>query len=427
MSVLTNNRMHTTRLRRLPMASEGPAGAASTDPLIFETIWTTDNPGNSTDFQVELPTVSGGTYDFHVDWGDGNSDDITVWNDAAHKHTYASIGTYTVQITGTCNGWAFNNLTGNGGDAPKLIEVTQWGVLELGSTVSGHFYSCSNLVVTATDAPVVGTTLENTFRSCSVFTGGVGNWDVSSVTTMSNMFRSCSLFEEISLNDWDTGAVIDMQFLFRSCPLFNGNITSWTTSAVTDMNTMFLGCIVFNQDISGWNVVLVTNMKDMFSSAKLFNQDVGSWVVSEVTDMENMFAFAEVFNQDISTWNTAKVLTMKSMFRAAGTTVFNQDIGGWDVDAVTNMQSMFQGATAFDQDIGGWDMVNKVFMADMFKDAGMSTTNYNALLIGWDSTADGTPGINFNGGSSTYNSGAPTTARASLVTKSWTITDGGQV
>ena len=53
----------------------------------FVSQWKTDNPGVSNNDQITLPLVSGGTYNFLVQWGDGNSDTITVWNQAETTHT----------------------------------------------------------------------------------------------------------------------------------------------------------------------------------------------------------------------------------------------------------------------------------------------------------------------------------------------------
>jgi hypothetical protein len=67
-------------------------------------------------------------------------------------------------------------------------------------------------------------------------------------------------------------------------------------------------------------------------------------------------------------------------------------------------------------------------MYDMFSNAGLSTANYDALLIGWSTISPNEtplkPNVTFSGGNSKYCNGA--TARASIIsTYGWTITDGG--
>ena len=103
-------------------------------------------------------------------------------------------------------------------------------------------------------------------------------------------------------------------------------------------------------------------------------------------------------------------------------TSFNQDLSNWDVSNVSNMIYLFGEATAFDQDISDWDVGSLTDADDMFYDAGLSTENYDSLLIGWLRTAP-TGSIPFDGGNSQYCSAG--WARDSLETLGWTIYDDG--
>ena len=59
----------------------------------------------------------------------------------------------------------------------------------------------------------------------------------------------------------------------------------------------------------------------------------------------------------------------------------------------------------------------------MFRGVTLSTTNYDALLQGWNAQTLHT-GVYFNGGNSKYCAGKP--ARANMIsTYGWVITDGG--
>jgi surface protein len=192
------------------------------------------------------------------------------------------------------------------------------------------------------------------------------------------------------------------------------------------MGSMFNLATSFNQPIGSWNVSNVTNMSSMFNLATSFNQPIGSWNVSNVTFMTSMFQRATNFNQPIGSWDVGNVTIMIAMFDAA--TSFNQPIGSWDVSNVTDMQGMFRNATAFNQNIGSWNVSNVTLMISMFASAGLSTTNYDALLIGWSTiSANETPlkpNVPFDAGTSKYCNGA--TARASIInTYGWTITDAG--
>lgn len=200
-------------------------------------------------------------------------------------------------------------------------------------------------------------------------------------------------------------------------------------STVTNMSGMFLGSS-FNQDIGAWDVSSVQDMEAMFLNANAFNQDVGAWNVGIVGNMKRMFRNSS-FNQDIGAWDVSSVQNMQEMFYD---TPFNQDIGSWDVSSVTDMISMFRNADAFDQDISGWDFSGLNSSSDLtffMRDAdGLSTTNYDALLIAWSDAADASTifsPLSPNMGGSTYTAGgAAETARNNLVNNySWNITDGG--
>ena len=159
----------------------------------------------------------------------------------------------------------------------------------------------------------------------------------------------------------------------------------------------------FNQDISGWDVSAATDMSEMFRGQASFNQNIGSWDVSNVTDMALMFRSAADFNQDIGDWDVSKVASMKEMFKGAND--FNQDISDWDFDDVTSATTGFNG-----------------FMNGKTGGSVMSTANYNALLVQIEATNEET-NLVFDGGGA-IPTGAGDTARAALITRGWTITDG---
>ncbi len=256
----------------------------------FITTWKTNNTGPSGDTQITIPTTGTG-YNYTVDWGDGTSDsgltgDIT--------HTYSSAGTYTVSISGAFPRIAFYT----GDDAEKILSVEQWGD-QVWTSMESAFSGSSNLMINATDAPVL----------------------------------------------------------------------------------------------------------------------------SSVTDMRFMFQGASSMNQDIGNWDVGNVILMYAMFNNA--TAFNQDIGSWDVGNVTQMHWMFNGALAFDQDISAWNVGNVVLMSNMFNSgSGLSTANYDALLISWGPQVS-TGNYTFHAGNSTYCSAAAQAGRADFVAAGWNITDAG--
>ena len=342
----------------------------------FISVWNT-TLGDSNPLIV-LPLVSSGNYNFIVNWGDGNTDTITTWDQAEVLHNYATGGIYTVTITGTIEGWQFNY----GQDCEKLTSITNIGQLKLGNE-GAYFAGCSNLTTIGGVFDLTGTTnFTSMFQDCTSLTSinGIGSWDVSSVTNMDGMFNQTTAFNQ-PLNSWDVSSVIDMNYMFANAAAFNQDISGWDVSSVTNMGGMFAGTSAFNQPLNSWNTAAVTNMGGMFGSTKdnssIFNQPLNLWNTSAVTDMVGMFSGNQYFNQDIGAWNTTAVTNMGGMFD--GATTFNQDIGGWDVSSVTSMGGMFDTATAFNQDISGWDVSAVTTMSSMF-----NGTPFNQSLDSWD-------------------------------------------
>jgi len=350
----------------------------------FESTWNTTNTsfGSSLANQIELPLESTGTYNFFVDWGDGNSDNITVWNDPAVTHTYTTPGVYTIKIYGQIEGFSFNG----SGDVLKLLSITSWGQdFRLGNS-GAYFFTCTNLDLSGVlDILDLSGTIDmsNMFRSCTSLTtiNNMNLWDTSSVTNMVSLFLGATSFNQ-PIGTWDTSSVQFMNNMFNNATSFNQPIGTWDTSSVTNMDSMFTNATSFNQPIGSWDVSSVVDMNSMFNNATSFNQNIGTWDTSSVVNMVGMFV-ASPFNQPIGTWDTSSVVDMDGMFTNA--TSFNQPIGSWDTSSVINMGSMFLNSTSFDQNIGTWDVSNVTTMFSMLDNCGMSSTNYDLTLCGWSS------------------------------------------
>ena len=184
--------------------SNAPSGAAA--DLNFTFSVNTATSGSTTSTQFQLPFVSTGFTTVDVDWGDGNTDTITTWNQAETLHTYSASGIYTIKIANVVNAFQF----GGGGDKDKLNVVSNCGQLNLNTALA--FNGCSNMTWTATDAPTISSTsLSGTFRECTAFDGNINNWDVSSVT---NFFAFLYLANSFTgaLDNWDIGSVTNFGF-----------------------------------------------------------------------------------------------------------------------------------------------------------------------------------------------------------------------
>ena len=237
--------------------------------------------GSSLNTQFMMPLVSGGSYNATVNWGDGSSDTITSYNQQEVTHTYSSAGQYEISIEGTLQGWQFNNA----GDRLKMLDVKQWGVLDL--STDRAFNGCSNLDSSATDAPTVSTTsLERMFGDCTNFNGAIGNWDTSNITDMSYCFVNASTFNQ-PINSWDLSSVTDIQQMFFEATSFDQDLNSWDTSNVDNMFSVFYNCSQFNGDIYSWDTTNVENMSFMFYNCDLFDQSLAAWNIGNVSNFTN--------------------------------------------------------------------------------------------------------------------------------------------
>jgi len=174
------------------------------------------------------------------------------------------------------------------------------------------------------------------------------------------------------------------------------SIDNWGANTWTQCNFSFYICTNIVANYTD-NPVLTGNMHYMFQSCINFNGSL-----------------------EIDATNTA---TMYFMF--IGCSSLNKPITFLNSSSVKNMQYMFYQCTVFDQDISSLDITSLTTATNMLNLSAFSTTNYDLLLVAWD--AFGTSNVPFHAGTAKYSSGAPATARANMISRGWTITDGGPV
>jgi surface protein len=186
------------------------------------------------------------------------------------------------------------------------------------------------------------------------------------------------------------------------------------------------------------NLANVTVFENLFRDCSSFSANLSSWDVSNVTSFKEAFLIFGVTAPStpvsgLGYWDMSSATTISAMLR--NQTNYNEDLSSWNVSNVTNMSNTFFGATSFDQNLSAWDIANVTNFTNFAKNTTFSTSNYDAILIGWESTLQGTypngsgytPIISINFGGAEYTGGgAAADARASLINNfSWSITDGG--
>ena len=289
---------------------------------------------------------------------------------------------------------------------------------------------------------VGGISLNSMFYSrftTTSFNQDLSGWDVSNVNSFSAMFRGCqqmSAANFTALNSWNvTSVCTNMSEMFAEVgPLMSGfNPVGWDVSNVTAFSKTFYQCLDLNSsNITSWNVGSSTYFGEMFSFCVLFNQNLGSWNVSSGTNFLDMFWNASSFNNGgvggvgvgLDAWNMSSATSLRGMFRSCP--AFNQYLGSWDTSSVTDMRFMFNAASSFDQDLSSWNIANLTQANDMFTNSGLSTANYDALLIGWAAQAPNVrTGVTLSVIPVNYTTGGAAEAGFNLLTGTygWTIID----
>jgi len=261
--------------------TDGGIDSNCPDPLDdFVITVKTDNTGDSTDLQFNIPTNSGLTYNYNVDCNNDGIDEITGAT-GDYLCNYANTSTYTVRIkdnTGSNNG--FPHIYFNGaGDKDKIITLEQWGTNKW-TSMSSAFEGTTNLTLPATDNPdlLIVTSMFEIFRNATSANPDTSNWDTSAVTIMSSMF-SGAISANPDTSSWDTSSVITMYSMFRGATSANPDTGNWDTSSVTYMLSMFRDATSANPDTSNWNIENVTNMEYMFLGVTLPTADYDAMLI----------------------------------------------------------------------------------------------------------------------------------------------------
>ena len=315
---------------------------------------------------------------------------------------------------GIGNGILFTSQTRQGGGLDGTSFITTWRTTTSNETItiqttgSGYNYNIST-----SD----GQTFTSITGSQAITFATAGDYNVS----------ISGDFPRININNGiDKDKIIDVKW---------GNIV-WSS-----FQSAFFGCSnLIGSFTDAPNITNVTNFENSFRNCSSFSANLSSWDVSNVTNFSSAFLIfgggATAPSTPVSgldSWDMSSATSISAMLR--NQTNYNEDLSSWNVSNVTNMANTFFGSTSFDQNLSAWDIANVTNFTNFAKSSTFSTSNYDAILIGWEATLQAafpngtgyTPTISINFGNSEYTGGsAAETARTSLINNfNWTITDGG--
>jgi len=410
---------------------DGGVAPVVSSPMIL--IVDTTKTGSANNIFI-LP-CNGSGYDAQIDWGDGDVETITG-SPGNVTHEYSSSGIYNVSILENVVGGFPTIYFNNSGDCLKLMQLSQWGTNKWISFVHS-FHGCGNLTITATDSATANTgSVENfsfAWRSCSSMIS-FPLIDTSSGTDFSYTWAQCSGLTSFPL--LDTSNVINFSGSWFLCsgltsfPLINTSngttfTSSWSncgnllefplldTAKGTAFNAAWQNCYSLTSfpvlDVgeginfaSTWGGIgaatfplLDTSKGTDFSSA---------WVSSNLTEFPLLDTSK---GTDFSSaWNACTSLTSFPLLDTSNGTNFDStwaSCSNLTSFPTLNLRKITTGSSCFNN-------------------TPIGTESYSNLLI--DMALGATTGVNFGAGSNKY-SAAGATARATLVGRSWNISDGG--
>jgi len=341
----------------------GQSGGGGTEDAFIMRVQTdisTSSTGKSNDdqFQIVVDSTTE-VFDYEVDWGDGNTDSNVTGN---ITHTYSSVGTYDVKITGTFpNIYFFNRF-----DRFKVLEIKNWGNIEWQS-LRNAFFGCQNMTITATDEPDFSNVVSfyRTFTNCYTMDfpspTATKNWVSSNATNLQQMFSACRSLTGADCSGWDVSNVSNFSYCFYDNRLNTSvNTTGWDVSAGTNFSFMFMQCYVLEEiiGIEDWRFRLdaFVSLYVTFRDCRKISFDLSNWTVGKVNNFSGTFRSCyELGSLDLGSWDTSSATNMSQMFYNCLDVASLGDIDNWDVSNVTDFSYMFQQCKQLVADTSSWD------------------------------------------------------------------------
>ena len=289
------------------------------------------------------------------------------------------------------------------------------------------------------------TDMRKSFRAMTGFTSlNLTGWDTSGITNFGQGFiYAYTLTEIVGLNGLSTAGMTGaaMDDLFYSSYVLDfgthnfgsnwgpnlGNVTNFS-ACFYNVGSTTPGSAAPN--VSDWDMSGATIATSMFESCKHSgNLDVSSWDVTAITTngLVQLIYKSSTAVFDVSSWELSGGINSMFRFAREATNLTTLDFAhaNNDFSAVTTWQQFGynSGITSLTFNANA-DFSATTNMTNFLYGTAISTADYDALLLRLDATNSNAVVAHF--GSSKYTGGgAVATARANLVTKGWTITDGG--
>lgn len=157
------------------------------------------------------------------------------------------------------------------------------------------------------------------------------------------------------------------------------SIDQWGTIPFGSFSSSFYGCSNLEAnytDAPNLSGLLSDGMFSVFRNCVLWNGGVVGWDFSSITRTARMYVGCTNFNQPLLI-NTSSLENADLMLSECPN--FDQDLSSWHISQITNFSNFLRSGQ-------------------------LSTTNYDALLVGWEANAHNT-GLIFNAGTSKYTFG----------------------
>ena len=236
-----------------------------------------DNTGTSATNQFTIPTNANGitiAFNYDVETSDGYT---ATGLTGDHTITFPSgAGTHLIYISGSFPYMFFNN----GGDRLKLLNISNFGVYGLGSTLQiSSFRGCSNMNITANDAGNFEsvTNFQSTWQNCSSIIS-FPLIDTGNGFIFSNTWNGCSSLALFPLID--TSNATNLAATWANCssllsfPLLN------TSSNTTFTFTWFGNLNLANFPSNAFDTSITTNYSFAFTSTSLTSQSIDDILIS---------------------------------------------------------------------------------------------------------------------------------------------------